>query len=236
MNTTRGVLVGRRQRFRCVASCMSLAVWLATASCIDPAGRYDDFVRRKEASRRMGDAGTDDPGGPVELPEPEQVNGTYLYVVSLAPQEKDPTIYLLEVEAERDGDMFVLRMRQRPLAFADRKTPVGEWSEWDAYEVTPMGTYETPELTVAIPAAANVLAVDTVANIVFKGNVASGRFDDDDGHLEFFCGDASGVLVQPPLGLNLVGHFTATRIPDPNDPDTYPEAVINCEGDPARPL
>jgi hypothetical protein len=213
----------------------SRAAWfgLALSACVDPAGRYDEFVERQEKARQKPDAGGFDlPDGSVELPDPEQLNGTYLYVVSftgLSPEQ--PTVYELEVTAEREGDTYTLNMRERPLAIADRKTPVGEWGPWQSHQVTPQGSYETPELTFVVPGAANVLGSETTALIVFRGNVGNARLEEGpEERVEFFCGDVSGRLTKP-IMLPIEGTFTATRI---TDPDNYPKAVINCAGDPAK--
>jgi hypothetical protein len=53
--------------------------------------------------------------------------------------------------------------------------------------------------------------------------------------VKFFCGTVAGKITAP-LQQDVSGTFTATRIPDVNNPDTYPPAVINCEGDLAEAL
>jgi hypothetical protein len=211
-----------------------LGLALGLFGCVDPGGKYDDFVARKEAGKDMSGDGSSADGdmGPVELPEPEQITGSYLYVVALSGVA--PTFYLLEVEAQREGEQLSLSMRYRALAYADRETPVEDFNEWETYEVDPAGYYETPELMITVPGAANTFGVDAVVSkLVFRGNVGNGKLenDDPDGKVVFFCGDVGPDVEAVVFGVTQKpggGTFTASRILDEND---YPDAVLNCEGD-----
>ena len=101
----------------------ALVAGLSASACIDPTGKYEDFLERAYMPSDAGPVDTTCPSlDGMELPEPAQLSGSYYYVVSLPPYEKQPTIYVLEAEATREGDVYTIRMRDRPLKFADRKT------------------------------------------------------------------------------------------------------------------
>ncbi len=212
---------------------------LTLTGCFAPEQRFDDFVEDKK--QLAADAGTDasdagEPGNTQPLTA-EQVTGTYSYAISTPVDPTKPTVYLTEVEASpATGDFLNVRIRQRPLAFADRKTPVGAFSEWTTTRVEPTGTYQSPSITTVVPAAANSFGLPLTTTIVFTGLfVNPGTPEMSDAKVEFFCGTATGVVE----GLNLPldgSTFAASRIPDPADTSTYPEVVINCNKDPAAPL
>jgi len=212
---------------------------LALTACFAPEQRFNDFVDDKkqlaaDAGADAGDAG--EPGNTEPLTA-EQVTGTYSYAISTPVDPTKPTVYLTEVEASpaRDDSLNV-RIRQRPLSFADRTTPVGEFSEWTTTLVEPTGTYVSPPITTVVPAAANSFGLPLTTTIVFAGVfVNPGTPEMPDGNVEFFCGTATGVVE----GLNLPldgSTFAASRISDPTDTSTYPDVVINCSKDPAAPL
>lgn len=213
---------------------------LGVAACFTPEERFDDFVAAKRELAVDAGTGGEDAGGMTGNSEPlkaEQVTGSYLYAVSTPASPTQPTVYLTEVEAMPAMDDYLdVRIRQRPLAIADRKTPVGEFSEWLSMVVEPVGTYETPPITTVVPPAANSFGLPLTTTIAFKGTFFNPATDDmPEAKVEFFCGTATGVVE----GLNLPldgSTFAASRIPDPADTSTYPAVVINCNKDPAAPL
>lgn len=209
------------------------------ASCFAPEDKFDDFV---EAKREIApEAGSGGPGGDAGSGIPlkaDQISGTYYYAVSIPLSPSLPTVYLAQVEASDAGDMLSVRIRQRPLSKTDRKTPVGEWSEWQTNLVSPVGSYMSPAISTTVPAAANaVTGTDSETEIAFEGTFINPATESmPDAKVEFFCGTGSGQATKP-LFIPLNGAtFAAQRLDTPDDPSTYPPVVINCNKDPARPL
>ncbi len=221
---------------RAVNPSKPLLLLLTCSACFDPAGKFDDFVTAKE--KLAVDAGGDTGGEPgnAEPLKAEQVPGAYLYAISTPTNPAQPTVYLAEVEASQVGDGLEVRIRQRPLAIADRKTPVGDFSDWMTNVVDASGAYESPAITTVVPAAANAFGLELTTTVTFRGRLVNpATAEMPDAKVEFFCGTATGVVEG--LNLSLDGStFAAVRIPDPADTSTYPAVVINCNKDPAAPL
>lgn len=212
---------------------------LILSGCFAPRDRFDNFV---EAKKNLDAGGVDDGGdgqGPINS-EPvtaEQITGTYLYAISTPVDPKQPLVYLAEFDASPAMDGLIeVRLRQRPLAIKDRKTPVGEFSEWISAEVNPTGTYETPSMTTVVPPEANSFGLPLTADIRFKGTFANpATAEMPDAKIEFFCGTATGTVQG--LNLPLDGTtFAALRLDHPEDTSSYPDVLINCSKDPAAPL
>ena len=86
------------------------------------------------------------------------------------------------------------------------------------------------------PADANALMFPVDTLLTFSGNVGTAVYEaGPETPVKFFCGTVAGKITAP-LQQDVSGTFTATRIPDVNNPDTYPPAVINCAGDLAEAL
>jgi hypothetical protein len=202
-------------------------------ACADPEARFDEFVAREESSKMSG--GQQEPGSDpgFVLPTPEQSAGNFLLAVSTGLGRTKPVVSLLEVEAADKDGQLELRLRYRPLAAADRKTPVGEFNEWQTVLVNPDGTYAAPSIRVVTPGEANPIDGSTIqADLSLQGrpvaNVAPGKT------VDFLCGDVTGTLFAYGLPIGLAGStFTATRI---TDPDNYPPVTIDCAMTPAAPL
>lgn len=213
-----------------------LLLSLALSACIEPKDRFDEFVAEK--TRLAPEAGIDagEVAGNTTPLSAEQVTGTYLYAVSTPANPSQPTVYLAEVEASELGEQLEVRMRQRALSVTDRKTPVGEFSEWITQLLDPAGSYQSPSITTVVPPEANPFGLALTTTITFTGtfrNPASAEMPD--AKVEFFCGTATGLVEG--LNLSLDGStFAALRIPDPANPDSYPAVVINCNRDPAAPV
>jgi hypothetical protein len=212
---------------------------LMFSACFAPQERFDDFVAAKK--NLAAEAGTDDGDGdgpgndePVTA---EQITGTYLFAISTPVDPVHPLVYLAEFDAAAGmGDALDVRLRQRPLSIRDRKTPVGEFSEWISTSVEPTGVYESPPIDTVVPPAANSFGLALTTTIRFKGtfhNPATPAMPE--AKIEFFCGTATGNVEG--LNLSLDGtNFAASRLADPEDTSTYPDVVINCDKDPAAPL
>jgi hypothetical protein len=215
----------------------ALALLLAASGCPDPIGKFDEFVERIEALPEP-DAGapTFSCDEPTDLPDPEQLEGRYLFVVSTSIDPAKPFVYLLEVEAEREGDEYTITMRDQPLRADDRMTPIGEFGAPRVFEVSPSGCFTSDPTTFVIPMDANpILPVMVESTLVFSGNVATAMFGEDgDMLVNFWCGNVDGKADTPLGEMNVDGStFTATRI---TDEENYPPVVINCAMEPAESL
>lgn len=206
------------------------------AACFAPEDKFNDFVDQRRAS--LGDAGTGTDGqvGNEAPLRAEQLDGTYLYAVSVSLAPDLPTVYLAEITARQVGEQLEVTIRQQPLSKNDWRTPVGPYSEPRVDLVTPTGEYTTDTVISTVPAAANaVTGSESVTETVFTGVFTNPATEDDpDAKLQFFCGTMEGRSTKP-LPLDLSGStFAATRIEDPSDPSSYPRVVINCDMTPAR--
>ncbi len=209
-----------------------LGAWLSLlAGCPDPAGKFDEFAARvQQAPVDMeDDAGMD--GCPLpdgELPGPEQISGLFLFTVATSLDPHKPFVYLLEVEASKNGDNYKVSMRERALSAKDHKTPVEDFGDPREFEVSPAGCFVTDRTTFNIPAEANpIIALPAVTELVLGGNVAQAiQEPDGDRLVTFWCGTVDGDVISPlPQSVN-GSAFTAVRV---TDPDNLPEVVIDCD-------
>lgn len=209
------------------------------SACFSPEDRFNDFIALKKSAASDAGGEPEEGGAPGEG-EPltaEQVTGTYLYAISTPIDPTHPIVYLAEFEASPGmGDALAVRLRQRPLSITDRQTPVGEFSDWIDAAVEPTGTYQTPPITTEVPAAANTFGLPLTATVQFEGTFRNPATPEmPQAKVEFFCGTAMGKVEG--VGLSLDGStFAASRIPNPDDPSTYPEVLLNCSKQPAAPL
>lgn len=221
--------------------CSALAA-ACTLGCVDPEAAYNDFLARR-AGAAGADAGLDAPadvvttdaeGGGCRAPVAGELDGTFLFVVSIAASPKLPTVFKVDIttEAQSDGSLKVTDAAQ-PLSYTDRHTPVGSPVPPDTYVVNPDGTYVHHVPPGTIPGAANpVTKTDIEGALTLTGQVCSARTPDNpDSTIDFGCGTLVLALTKP-TALTVNGTFTDQRI---TDPSKYPDAVINCNKDPADP-
>jgi hypothetical protein len=212
---------------------------LATAlctGCISPQDTFDDYVHlRRELA---GDAGADSGATGNTTPlTPEQIEGTYLYAVSILLSPTNPVVYLVEVKAAAvpgSTDIEIM-LRQRALSCTDRKTPVEEFSPWQTARVSATGAYTSDPVHTVVPASANApLGCMSVGDsmVTFTGSIINpATAANPDAKVEFWCGDVTGLANG---FLDLKGStFTAVRV---TDPENLPPVVINCAKQPAEPL
>lgn len=213
-----------------------LSACFLLSACTDPEARFDDFANGKNETGD-NDGSLHDANDAFDL-EPEQIDGTYLYVVSTIVAPRIPTIYLAQVEARKEGRTITLRIRQRPLSKVDRTTPVGPWGEWREDVLDSDGEIDSPPLRTVVPGEANAITgFDTESEISMHGRLFDVAAQDPDARVDFFCGTITGRIISPFPIDDLTGStFTGSRIEDVDNPKSYPPAVINCDRDPARPL
>jgi hypothetical protein len=210
-----------------------LSLLTLLGACADPDARFDEFVKRDEKAREVQapDAGPDTPGD-FKLPTAEQSRGNFLLAISTPLGPTQPVVSLLEVEAEDKNGQLELRLRYKPLSAKDRKTPVGDFNEWQTILVNADGTFKGETIHVTTPGAANPLGGTMLeADLSLQGRPTSNVKPGDT--VDFLCGDVTGTVFVG-LALPLTGStFTATRI---KDPANYPPVTINCMMTPAGPL
>lgn len=223
-------------KYSALSSCL-LAGLLSIAGCTSPEARFDDFGDNNGPGDDSS-SGLKHSDGVLSL-APEQITGTYLYVVSTVIAPKIPTVYLAEVEAENVGKAIKLRIRQRPLSKTDRATPVGPWTDWHEDMLDTSGEINSDPITAIVPAAANALTgFDTETEIAMQGRLFDLAAENDpDAPVDFFCGNITGRVISPfPVDSLSGSTFTGSRVTNVDDPKSYPPVVINCDRDPARPL
>jgi hypothetical protein len=229
-------LVSVNERAVCVkwfeSSALGLIVGLLASGC---------EAENPGTGEKRADAAVSDAADPelVAGITAEQLTGDYLFVVSIKVLPKAPVVFLAQISAERVDDLLVLKLRHKALDKTDRVTPVSWWGPWQTGTIDAEGRFESETIAARIPAESNSISgQDADAEIMLHGllsdSVDVGTLD---GAVEFVCGTVTGQILRPiPIDSLTGSTFTATRIPDVDDPSTYPEVVINCDRDPARPL
>jgi hypothetical protein len=213
---------------------MGIALLTLSMSCADPSARFDEFVERDDQAREK-QGPEPDAGGPSEgfvLPTAEQSRGTFLLAISTPLGPTQPVVSLLEVEADDKDGKLELRLRYKPLAAADRKTPVGDFNDWQTILVNADGTFKGETFHASTPGSANPLGGTPLeADLSLQGKPASNVKPGET--VDFLCGDVTGTVFVG-LALPLAGStFTAARI---KDPANYPPVTINCSMTPAAAL
>lgn len=207
---------------------------VAFAGCADPHARFEEFVERDDKAReeQAKPADGETPSGDFKLPTAEQSRGTFLLAIATPLGPTTPVVSLLEVEAEDKNPGLELRLRYRPLSAKDRKTPVGEFNDWQSILVNPDGSFMGQTFHATTPGEANPLGGTPLeADLSLQGRPTP-RVNPGE-TVDFLCGDVTGT-VNVGLTLPLQGStFTATRIKDPNN---YPPVTTNCQMSPAAPL
>lgn len=215
------------------------AVIAVCAGCVDPEASYQDWRTRYEetlpASGGSGGSGGDD-AGPCALPEPEELDGTYLLAVSTPIGRDKPVVYLATAAAALRGGSLFVTLQAQALDAKDRKTLVGEALPAAEVEVTAGGIVLDLGVT-EVDGRANPILYGTAieADTTLTAQLCSVRSADEPAaKLDFFCGDVTGELIKPlPASLE-TGTFTATRV---EGVGSYPEPpLINCGGTEASPL
>jgi hypothetical protein len=140
-------------------------------------------------------------------------------------------VYRLEVTAAEVNGKTELTIVDQPLAYWDRRTPVGSPSPPRKVTLDANGTYTEILMGTVTPADANpVTFAESESDTTFYGDVGSAEIDPNTGLVNFWCGTMAGKIYSPPIPFT--GTFTTTRI---TDEAHYPDAVINCAKTPADP-
>jgi hypothetical protein len=197
--------------------------------CADPGGVFDDFgarYRQIHGSDGGADAGGD--AGACRLPEPAELEGPFVLVVSPSFSPKTPIVLLDDVTATSSGsDRLQVGMTLTALSAADRKTPVGS-------ELPPVSgelgagpfSFDLGVLQLVGEADPFIAGAPITASAVLDGELCG---PPDAGTIDFLCGSVRGQVTAP-AALNLAGStWTLARLL-PNG--ELPELTINCAKEP----
>lgn len=213
-------------------SARGLPLVLALSGCADPGGAFDAFSERYRATHTAdagGDAGGD--AGACSLPQPSQVAGQFVLLISPAFSPKAPILFLDEVSAKALGsDQIEVGMTLTALSATDRKTPVGAalapvTASLDAGPFS----YDLGVLEVVGAADPFIPGAAIEGSVVLHGQLCSAP----EGPIDFWCGAVSGQVTAP-VALDLAGSsWTLARVAPNGD---LPELAVNCAKDPPDPL
>jgi hypothetical protein len=188
---------------------------LTCAGCVDPQGRYDDFIERT-ADLRNRDS------GPMEPSDRFDWSGRYLLALSttLAPD----TPLLFAAEAEVSSDLSSVALQLQPLTSDqddEPRMPIGERFGVSDVPYEEDGTFDADLGDISVPGRANpITGSDIVANVQLA---ASTRAAADDLPV-VFCGQVTGMVVEP-IALDLAGSsFGAVQTED----ERAAEPLLRC--------
>lgn len=218
--------------FRAIATTCLWVVFLPLTGCVDPEGKFNDFVDRvgqTALDSGIPDAARDAPGdaGPCVV-EPGFVEGTYLLTLSIFIQPGTPIIMSAELSTPEFQGATGLEISATPLRADDRKTPVGNPIAVGPVAVQDSGDFMADITGLDVAGEANPISGGQIAaDVTLSGNIC--------GDPSFFCG-AIGGMVSQPLPINdLTGStFTLLRLEAGQEPPARPP--INCARDLANPL
>jgi hypothetical protein len=204
---------------------LAVIVSAVCGGCVDPGGDFDAFVARARPPQPdAGDAGGD---ASVCTVNPGDVEGQYLFAISVTLAPTKPILALTDVTTPASGGGTAFAFDAQPLSAADRRTPVGQKVSLGPFQVDQNGAYRAEIPNLQVTGAANpVTGGDITANAVLSGTLC--------GDVAFFCGTVSGNVTKP-LPLDLEGStFTFTRVDSPTNLPAQP--AIDCKGTLADPL
>jgi hypothetical protein len=193
-------------RIRPALLAATASLLLSAQGCVDPDGRYDDFIERT-ASMRGRDAGAERDAG-VEADAGDgadarfDFSGTYLVALSTTLAPGEPILFSADVVVSDDLETidFTFQTLSTDADDAPRE-PVGDPVTADAVPYQADGSFEVDLGEVTVPGRANPISgSDIVATVVLTATAFPATAELP----AFFCGDASG-MVTVPLALDLAG-------------------------------
>lgn len=224
-------MLARKLRILAAAPVLALVI----QGCVNEEGTYNDFVSRQKALQEGGveDGGPEaDAAGPCTPPQPNDIDGEYLFALSakVLGKVQAPVLFLADMKTVAYKGGTGLSLKLQSLSATDRKTVVGSPIVVPTIGIGGDGTIApTPMPTLTISGKANPLqpGQDIVAsNVALVGQMC--------GKQDFYCGTVTGDVSQP-IPLKLDGSpYTFEAVTDPNKlPDPI---VVDCAGDTAPPL
>jgi len=230
-----------------------LAIALSSA-CADPEGAYDDFNDRYVANQAKLDASVSDSAGPdasspdaidqdgavddvvaADQATPEaavcealgatDVTDPYLFSLSAKLLPTSPILCVGTLKISQGASGPEVSFEIQPLLVSDKKTPVGEPIVGGPFPIQADGSFVAEFGAITVAGAANPISGSDLETTVTLTGAAGAMCKPAD----FICGDVSGTVSKPLTSYDLSGgsRFTFQRI---TDPDTYPVAVIDCQG------
>jgi hypothetical protein len=202
-----------------------VTVCCTCSGCVDPGADFDAFISRARAPQSdAGDAGGD---ASVCTLNPGDVEGQYLFAISVTLAPTKPILALADVTTPASGGATGFAFDAQALSAADGRTPVGQKVSLGPFQVDQNGAYRAAIRDLRVVGAANpVTGGDIAADLVLSGSLC--------GDGSFFCGTVTGNVTKP-LPLDLEGStFTFTRIDSTTDLPDRP--AIDCAGNLADPL
>lgn len=193
----------RRHRLTCFAHAAALVL---LAACVDPDGRYEDFIERTADMRRGGQAA---PDGGLDAGDAAQqsvarfdFSGTYLLALSTTLAPDAPLLLACDVTVAEDLNSIDLVLQ--PLTTDMDAMPrerIGDSIRVDAVPYAEDGSFSVDFGEVAVPGRANPISgADIVAAVAItaRANPMTGELP------VHFCGEAGGMVLAP-LAFDLTG-------------------------------
>jgi len=168
-------------------TCLALAIALPGASCVDPAGKLDDFYEASDPFRLTV----------VTAPCSERVNisGEYLLSISAVVKPAAPILLAATITVDDTVEPWTINVAMTPLAVADRGL-VGDPLEASG-TINEDGTFSVDFGSVAVLGVANAIlpGVNVQADLMMAGCTNGEGFS---------CGTVDGAITAP-ASLPLVG-------------------------------
>ncbi len=173
----------------------AILLLLCAQACVDPEGRYDDFIERS-AGMRGQDAGTPQTGERFDF------SGSYLLALSTTLAPGQPILFSCDVSVA--SDLETLDLTIQPLTTDDAaapREPVGDSLDVSAIPYAEDGSFSVDFGQVTVPGDANPISgSDIVADVMITATAFPMNAELPD----YFCGEATGS-VSVPLMLDLAG-------------------------------
>jgi hypothetical protein len=177
------------------ASAALLWLLLSAEACVDPKGRYEDFIDRT-ADMRGRDAGMTATGERFDF------SGRYLLALSTTLAPGQPILFACDISVA--SDLETLDLSIQPLTTDDSampREPVGDTLDVTGIAYAEDGTFSADFGEVTVPGEANPISgSDIVATVA----ITATAFPMDADLPNHFCGEATGMATVP-LALDLAG-------------------------------
>lgn len=194
---------------------ISLALLLS--ACVDPAGKFDDFVDRAPDAAPEPDAEI-----LLEIPN---ITGKFLFSLSSVVDVDRPFFFIATNTLYATGDgSATMDTSLQPLHYVNR-TPVGDPLEFTGVPISMTGQFELSATNVSIPGDANPFSESTVelSEVILRPTIKNKNM---------YCGTVDGHLTSP-LDLDIAGStMGAVRIMgQAADGDGMPDPISRCPAD-----
>ena len=165
------------------------------SACVDPGDRYDAFLERT-AEMRNRDSGM------VEPTDRFDWSGRYLLALSTVLAPDQPLLFA--VEAEVSSDLSLIDLQLQPLATdgdEEPRTAIGDSFGVNDIPYEMDGSFSADLGEVTVPGRANpITGSEIVASVQLSASTRAG----DDDNADLFCGQVTGMVIQP-LSYDLAG-------------------------------